>query len=162
MKKNKIQSTHFDKKGSAKMVDVSRKNITNRKATAESNIFMKKETLEMIKRGSHKKGDVLGIARIAGIMGTKKTSELIPLCHPIGIDAVNIEFEINNKNNSIKIICACKTVNKTGIEIETLIGVSVAALTIYDMCKSVDRAMHIGPTLLVHKSGGKSGLYSKK
>ena len=162
MKKNKIQSTHFDKKGAARMVDVSSKNITTRLATAESNIFMKKETLDMIKSGNHKKGDVLGISRVAGIMASKKTSELIPLCHPIGIEAVNIDFKINNKNNSIKITCMCKTINKTGIEIEALTAATVTALTIYDMCKSVDRAMYIGPTLLLHKSGGKSGIFNKK
>ena len=116
----------------------------------------------MIKKGSHKKGDVLAIARIAAIMSTKKTSDLIPLCHPIGVEAVNIDFEIDNKSNNIKIVSTCKTSNKTGIEIEALMAVSISALTIYDMCKSVDRQMYIDKIMLIHKSGGKSGTFNKK
>ena len=128
----------------------------------QERLGMKKTTLEMIKKGAHKKGDVLAIARIAGIMSTKKTSDLIPLCHPIGVEAVNIEFEINNRSNSIKILSSCKTSNKTGIEIEALMAVSISALTIYDMCKSVDKEMHLDAIMLTHKSGGKSGTFNKK
>ncbi len=157
-----MKSTHFDKKGSAKMVDISKKKITTRTAIAQGYIHMKKTTMDMIKKGSHKKGDVLAIARIAAIMSTKKTSDLIPLCHPIGVEAVNIDFEIDNKSNNIKIVSTCKTSNKTGIEIEALMAVSISALTIYDMCKSVDRQMYIDKIMLIHKSGGKSGTFNKK
>ncbi|MAJ24344.1 MAG: cyclic pyranopterin monophosphate synthase MoaC [Rickettsiales bacterium] len=157
-----MKSTHFDNKGAAKMVDVSKKKTTTRIAKAQGHVYMKKTTLEMIKKGAHKKGDVLAIARIAGIMSTKKTSDLIPLCHPIGVEAVNIEFEINNRSNSIKILSSCKTSNKTGIEIEALMAVSISALTIYDMCKSVDKEMHLDAIMLTHKSGGKSGTFNKK
>ena len=157
-----MQSSHFDKKGAAKMVDISKKKITTRIAVAEGFIHMKKTTLDMIQKGLHKKGDVLSIARIAGIMGAKKTSELIPLCHPLNIEAINIDFEINNKANQINVLVNCKTNNKTGIEIEALTAVSICTLTIYDMCKSVDRSMHIDNIRLVHKSGGKSGTYNKK
>ena len=157
-----MKSTHFDNKGAAKMVDVSKKKTTTRIAKAQGHVYMKKTTLEMIKKGAHKKGDVLAIARIAGIMSTKKTSDLIPLCHPIGVEAVNIEFEINNISNSIKILSSCKTSNKTGIEIEALMAVSISALTIYDMCKSVDKEMRLDAIMLTHKSGGKSGTFNKK
>ena len=157
-----MQSSHFDKKGAAKMVDISKKKITTRIAIAEGFIHMKKTTLDMIQKGLHKKGDVLSIARIAGIMGAKKTSELIPLCHPLNIEAINIDFEINNKANQINVLVNCKTTNKTGIEIEALTAVSICTLTIYDMCKSVDRSMHIDNIRLVHKSGGKSGTFNKK
>ena len=157
-----MQSSHFDKKGAAKMVDISKKTITTRIAVAEGFIHMKKTTLDMIQKGLHKKGDVLSIARIAGIMGAKKTSELVPLCHPLNIEAINIDFEINNKANQINVLVNCKTSNKTGIEIEALTAVSICTLTIYDMCKSVDRSMHIDNIRLVHKSGGKSGTYNKK
>ncbi len=157
-----MKSSHFDNKGNAKMVDVSKKKITTRLAKAEGYIFMLSSTLKMIKKGTHKKGDVLSIARIAGIMSAKKTSDLIPLCHPIGIEAINIEFKINETSNNIKVTASCKTSNKTGIEIEALTAVSVSALTIYDMCKSVDRSMCISNVTLLHKSGGKSGTYNKK
>ena len=157
-----MKSTHFDNKGAAKMVDVSKKKTTTRIAKAQGHVYMKKTTLEMIKKGAHKKGDVLAVARVAGIMSTKKTSDLIPLCHPIGVEAVNIEFEINNRSNSIKILSSCKTSNKTGIEIEALMAVSISALTIYDMCKSVDKEMHLDAIMLTHKSGGKSGTFNKK
>tara|TARA_A100001011_G_scaffold393316_1_gene482897 strand:- start:2525 stop:2998 length:474 start_codon:yes stop_codon:yes gene_type:complete len=157
-----MKSSHFDNKGSAKMVDISRKKITSRKASAEAKVFMKKSTLKMVKEGNHKKGDVLAIARIAGIMASKKTSELIPLCHPIGIESVSIDFELNSKGSNIKILASCKTTNKTGIEIEAITAVTITALTIYDMCKSVDREMRIESIMLTHKSGGKSGIYNKK
>ncbi len=157
-----MQSSHFDKKGAAKMVDISKKKITTRIAKAEGFIYMKSATLEMIQKGLHKKGDVLSIARLAGIMGAKKTSDLIPLCHPLGIEAINIDYEINNKSNYVKAMVSCKTTNKTGIEIEALTAVSICILTIYDMCKSVDRGMIINHIMLIHKSGGKSGTFIKQ
>ena len=157
-----MQSSHFDKKGSAKMVDISKKKITSRTAKAEGFIFMKKGTLEMIEKGLHKKGDVLFIARLAGIMAAKKTSDLIPLCHPLSIEGINIDFHINKKYKSIKVMANCKTTNKTGIEIEALTAVSICVLTIYDMCKSVDRGMIIKDIMLTHKSGGKSGDWKRK
>ena len=159
---SKVHSTHFDSKGSAKMVDVSHKKVTTRMASAEAIIAMKKDTLIMILEGNHKKGDVLAVARIAGIIGAKKTSDLIPLCHPIGIETVEINFKFDKKNNTIKITSFCKTINKTGIEIEAMTATSITALTIYDMCKSVDREMYIKSIKLTHKSGGKSGTFDRK
>ena len=157
-----MKSSHFDKKGSARMVDISKKKISSRKSIAKCSVFMKSQTLLMIKEGGHKKGDVLAIARIAGIMSCKKTSNLIPLCHPISIDSVTIDFMLHEKNNSIEIIATCKTSDKTGIEMEALTAVTISGLTVYDMCKSVDKGMHISEIELIHKSGGKSGVYNKK
>ena len=153
--------THFDNDGKAIMVDISEKNVTERLASAISSISMNKETLNMIKNGSAKKGDVLGIARIAGIMAAKKTSELIPLCHPVSLSSVSINFEIDDSMNSINIICSCKLNGKTGLEMEALTAASIAALTIYDMCKAVDREMTITKTQLTYKSGGKSGTFKR-
>ena len=153
--------THFDNDGKAIMVDISDKNITERLASAISSISMNEQTLNMIKSGNAKKGDVLGIARIAGIMAAKKTSELIPLCHPISLSSVSIDFEIDDNTNSINIICNCKLNGKTGLEMEALTAVSIAALTIYDMCKAVDREMTITKTQLTYKSGGKSGTFKR-
>ena len=157
-----MKSSHFDNKGSARMIDISKKKISKRTAIACSKIFMKKNTFEMIKDGNHKKGDVLAIARIAAIMSVKKTHDLIPLCHPINIEAVEINFKLNRKDFSIESLVTCKTTNKTGIEMEALTAASVAALTIYDMCKSVDKSMIINSIMLVHKSGGRTGTYNKK
>ena len=156
-----MKSSHFDNKGSARMVDISKKKISKRTAIACSKVFMKKNTFEMIKDENHKKGDVLAIARIAAIMSVKKTHDLIPLCHPINIEAVEINFKLNRKNFSLETLVTCKTTNKTGIEMEALTAASVAALTIYDMCKSVDKTMKIESIMLVHKSGGRSGTYNK-
>ena len=153
--------THFDNDGKAIMVDISDKNVTERLASAISSISMNEQTLNMIKSGNAKKGDVLGIARIAGIMAAKKTSELIPLCHPISLSSVTIDFEIDENTNSINIICNCKLNGKTGLEMEALTAVSIAALTIYDMCKAVDREMTITKTQLTYKSGGKSGTFKR-
>ncbi|MDB9972075.1 cyclic pyranopterin monophosphate synthase MoaC [Alphaproteobacteria bacterium] len=160
MKKNN-KFTHFDNDGKAIMVDISDKNVTERLASAISSISMNKQTLNMIKSSSAKKGDVIGIARIAGIMAAKKTSELIPLCHPISLSSVTIDFEIDDNTNSINIICNCKLNGKTGLEMEALTAVSIAALTIYDMCKAVDREMTITKTQLTYKSGGKSGTFKR-
>jgi cyclic pyranopterin phosphate synthase len=123
---------------------------------------MKKNTFEMIRNGNHKKGDVLAIARIAAIMSVKKTHELIPLCHPINVEAVEVDFKLNKKNFSVESIISCKTTNKTGIEMEALTAASVAALTIYDMCKSVDKGMKVDSIMLLHKSGGRTGTFNKK
>ena len=157
-----MKSSHFDNKGLARMVDISSKKISKRIAIASSKIFMKKNTFEMIRDGNHKKGDVLAIARIASIMSVKKTHELIPLCHPINVEAVEVDFKLNKKNFSVESIISCKTTNKTGIEMEALTAASVAALTIYDMCKSVDKGMKIDSIILIHKSGGRTGTYNKK
>ena len=152
--------THFDNSGNARMVDVSEKNKTERVAIAVSKIKVSKETLELIKEGKIGKGDVLGVARVAGIMASKQTSNLIPMCHPLMISSCNIDFEINDEENSIEIKATVKIVDKTGVEMEALTGVSIAALTIYDMCKAVDKRMVIGDIHLVKKLGGKSGEFN--
>ncbi len=151
--------THFNAKGEAHMVNVGDKAVTQRVAVAGGEIHMKPGTLSMIIEGSHKKGDVLGIARVAGIMACKKTSELVPLCHPIGLTHAEIDFEIDRQCN--KVICKARTetLSQTGVEMEALTAVQVALLTIYDMCKAVDRAMRIEGVRLLEKSGGKSGVY---
>jgi cyclic pyranopterin phosphate synthase len=143
------------------MVDVGDKAETKRSATASGLISMKKDTLEKIISGDAKKGDVLGIARIAGIQATKKTSELIPLCHPLGLTHVSVDFSIDKKTNRISCSATAETTGKTGVEMEALTAVTVALLTIYDMCKAVDRGMEIGNVLLDKKSGGKSGTWDR-
>ena len=152
--------THLDEKGQARMVDVSAKGVTTRQARACGRIVMTAETLSMITQGRAKKGDVLAAARIAGIMAAKKTHELIPLCHPLLISGVTVEFTPDEKTHAIVVEATVKVEGKTGVEMEALTAVSVACLTIYDMCKSADRAMRIGDIRLVEKSGGKSGHYS--
>lgn len=154
--------THFDNSGNARMVDVSEKNETARVAIAVSKIRVSKETLCLIEAGKIGKGDVLGVARVAGIMASKQTSNLIPMCHPLMITSCNVDFDINREENYIKITATVKIVDKTGVEMEALTGVSVAALTIYDMCKAVDKDMIISDIMLQHKSGGKSGEYIRK
>lgn len=151
--------THFNKQGRPKMVDVSEKDVTHRVAIARGKISMKTETLNKIVSGDMKKGDVLSTAQIGGIMGGKMTSSIIPMCHNIMINGLNINFEIDEKNNSIIIESTAKTDSKTGIEMEALTAVSIAALTIYDMCKAIDRSMEISDIKLIEKSGGKSGKY---
>ncbi len=152
--------THLDDKGQARMVDVSGKDVTTRLATAKGRITMTAETLAMIGEGRAKKGDVLAAARIAGIMAAKKTHELIPLCHPLLIAGVTVDFTPDAKASAIDVEATVKVEGKTGVEMEALTAVSVACLTIYDMCKSADRAMRIGDIRLVEKSGGKSGHYT--
>ena len=152
--------THFNEQGHAVMVDVSEKADTMREATAMGRIRMSKECFEKVKTGGMKKGDVLGTARIAGIMGAKNNSMLIPLCHPIAMTKCDVEFELDEKNSSIMAICTTACVGKTGVEMEAMTGVSVALLTIYDMCKALDRGMEIGQIHLLEKSGGKSGHYT--
>ena len=150
---------HFDSDGKAIMVDVGAKPITERTASAEANIVMSSETLLMIKEGGHKKGDVLGVARLAGIMAAKKTSSLIPLCHPLALTSITVDLECVPEENLVKILSTCKLSGQTGVEMEALTSASIAALTIYDMCKSVDRSMKITDVRLLHKSGGKSGTF---
>lgn len=152
--------THFDNSGNARMVDVSEKNKTERVAIAVSKIKVSKETLELIKEGKIGKGDVLGVARIAGIMASKQTSNLIPMCHPLMISSCNIDFEINDEENSIEIKATVKIVDKTGVEMEALTAATISALTIYDMCKAIDKRMVIECTHLLKKTGGKSGEFN--
>ncbi len=151
--------THFDEAGNAHMVDVGDKSITHRVAEAAGEIRMEPETFAMVAAGTHKKGDVLGIARVAGIMATKRTSDLIPLCHPIGLTKVAVEFELGHDAHVIHCWCRTETRGQTGVEMEALAGVQVALLTIYDMCKAVDRGMVIDQVRLMAKSGGKSKDY---
>jgi cyclic pyranopterin phosphate synthase len=149
--------THFDAGGNAVMVDVSAKPVTDRTATARARVVMNAETLAMIEAGTAKKGDVLGVARLAGIMAAKRTAELIPLCHPLPITAVVIELTPDRSGGAVEIAATVRTTGQTGVEMEALTAASVAALTVYDMCKSVDRGMRIEGLRVVHKAGGKSG-----
>jgi len=149
--------THFDESGQAHMVNVGDKASTHRIAVAAGKISMLPETFKMVEAGTHKKGDVLGIARIAGIQASKKTAELIPLCHPLALTHVGLEFQLNTKENSIACQVRAETTGPTGVEMEALTAVQVALLTIYDMCKAVDRGMVMGDIYLLEKSGGKSG-----
>lgn len=149
--------THFDEKGNARMVDVSEKKETKRVALAKGAIKVSKEIINRIKEGTIEKGDVLGVARIAGIMGSKATSSIIPMCHPLMINGANVDFEIDDVNSKIIIYGTVKTTGKTGVEMEALTAVSIAALTIYDMCKAIDKSMVIENVHLISKKGGKSG-----
>ena len=151
--------THFDAKGDAIMVDVSGKPETERVATAAATVLMKPQTLELILKGGVKKGDVLAVARLAGIMAAKRTPDLIPLCHPLALASVTVELSPDSKRNAVDIVATCKLRGRTGVEMEALTAVSVAALTVYDMCKAVDRGMTITDLRLLHKSGGKSDTY---
>ena len=148
---------HFNDQGQAHMVDVSSKKITSRIAVAKASIIMNSDTLEIIINGSAKKGDVLGIARTAGIMAAKKTSELIPLCHPLPITSVNIDLNIEPSKNSVEITATVKTTGQTGVEMEALTAANITALTIYDMVKAVDKTMKITDIRVTLKDGGKSG-----
>lgn len=149
--------THFDHKGNAIMVDVSDKTPTHRIATAQGSIHVCPQVMSAIVAGTSKKGDVLGVARIAGIMATKRTSDLIPMCHPLNLNKATVDFELEEETGTITALCTVKVSGKTGVEMEALTGVSVALLTIYDMCKAIDKSMVMGNIHLVHKSGGKSG-----
>ena len=151
--------THFDADGQAHMVDVSQKDHTDRTAVAGAGIKMAHDTFSLIQLGSAKKGDVLGVARLAGIMGAKKTSELIPLCHPLAISKVSLDFEYDGALPGVQITATIKTTGHTGVEMEALSAASVAALTIYDMVKAADKGMEIGGVRLLLKEGGKSGRY---
>lgn len=149
--------SHINEKGDAQMVDVSDKASTNREAKARAIVSMKAETLELIVSGSHKKGDVIAVAKIAGIQAAKKCSELIPLCHPLMLSKVSVDINPNNEKSCIEIQATAKLKGTTGVEMEALTAASIAALTIYDMCKAVDRFMHIDNVQLLEKKGGKSG-----
>ena len=143
------------------MVDVSAKDATERTATARGSVFMQPETLALITSDGVKKGDVLSVAQLAGIMGAKKTPELIPLCHPLSLSSVKVDLICDPNRNAVDITATCKLVSKTGVEMEALTAVSVAALTVYDMCKAVDRSMRLSDIRLIHKEGGKLGTYSE-
>ena len=151
--------SHFDADGAAHMVDVSDKKFTSRIATAKGRIYMAPETLAMVMQGSAKKGDVLGVARLAGIMGAKKTPDLIPLCHPLPITKVAVDLVPNVAENCVEIEATVKTTGQTGVEMEALTAVNITALTVFDMVKAVDKAMIISDIRVVLKDGGKSGLY---
>ena len=154
--------THLDESGAARMVDVGSKAATAREAVAQGTIRMQAATLALIVTGGHKKGDVLAVARIAGIMAAKKTAELIPLCHPIALTRVEVELHADEKENTIHCRATAATVGPTGVEMEALTAVQVALLTIYDMCKAVDRGMTITDVGLVSKTGGKSGSWKRE
>ncbi len=151
--------THFDAEGKARMVDVSDKAETERVAVAKGLVVMQPETLALVREGGVKKGDVLSVARLAGIMGAKRTPELIPLCHPLALTSVGLDLALVPERSAVEITATCKLKGRTGVEMEALTAVSVAALTVYDMCKAVDRGMQITDLRLVRKTGGKSGTY---
>ncbi len=153
------QLTHLDAEGHARMVDVTDKAITQRVAVAEAFIVMQPQTLRLIIEGGHKKGDVLAVARIAGIQAAKKCAELIPLCHPLLLSSIAVECEPDSDNRRVVIRATCKLAGQTGVEMEALTAASIAALTIYDMCKAVDKTMEIGGVRVLEKRGGKSGDY---
>jgi len=159
--KRRKKLTHFDSDGNAIMVDVSDKKATAREAVAKGTVNMDRATLKMIEKGTNKKGDVLAVAQIAGIQGAKRASDLIPLCHPLSLSSVKVDLEIDRETSAVHITATCKLVGQTGVEMEALAAVSAAALTVYDMCKAVDRAMHITNIRLVKKSGGKSGTFEQ-
>ncbi len=154
--------THFDEQGNAYMVDVSDKDITKRSAVAQGTIKLSEEAMEAVLGHKIKKGDVLTVAQVAGIMGTKRTSELIPMCHPIALTNAKVEFDVDAEACEITATCTAVTEGKTGVEMEALIGVSIALLTVYDMCKAIDKSMTIKDIHLVSKTGGKSGDFIKE
>jgi cyclic pyranopterin phosphate synthase len=151
--------SHIDADGKAVMVDVSDKDVTERTASAAGSVLMAAETMRLVQEGGVKKGDVLSVARLAGIMGAKKTPELIPLCHPLALNAIDVDLVLDPERNAIDITATCRVAGRTGVEMEALTAVAVAALTIYDMCKAVDRGMRLTDIRLVRKSGGRSGDY---
>jgi len=160
MKKKAL--THFDKSGNAHMVDVGAKEITERVAIARATVTMQAATIKLIQTRTAKKGDVLAVAQLAGIMAAKKTSDLIPLCHPLALSSVDLKLTVDAKRHAVDIEATCKLKGRTGVEMEALTAASVAALTVYDMCKAVDRGMVISDVKLVHKSGGKSGVFNAR
>ena len=153
---------HFDQDGNAIMVDISRKEITERVAVASCDVLVREETMALILKGNIKKGDVLSVARLAGILGAKKTPDLIPLCHPLALSSAEIDLRCDEKQNIIEITSRCKINGRTGVEMEALTAVSVAALTIYDMCKAVDKGIKITNIRLLEKVGGKSGQWREQ
>lgn len=153
---------HFDEAGNAVMVDVTEKGDTVRSATARGRILMNREVFEAVKAGTAAKGDVLGVARVAGIMAAKRTSDLIPMCHPLMLTKVTVDFSMDEDKSWIEAVCTVRLTGKTGVEMEALTGVTVTLLTIYDMCKAMDRSMVIQDICLMEKSGGKSGHYERQ
>ena len=156
------QLTHLDDRGAARMVDVGDKAVTERIAVAAAAVSMQSTTMALLEQGAHKKGDVLAVARIAGIQAAKKCADLIPLCHPLMLTSVEVSFDLEPTRNRVNIEARCKVSGKTGVEMEALTAVSVAALTIYDMCKAVDRGIEIGGIALLQKEGGKSGAWRRE
>jgi cyclic pyranopterin phosphate synthase len=154
--------THIDETGAARMVDVGDKSSTSRVAVAAASVRMQPDTLSLIASGEHGKGDVLAVSRVAGIQAAKKCFELIPLCHPLMLDAVEVRFELDEDTSCVRIEASCRVTGKTGVEMEALTAATVAALTIYDMCKAVDRGMVIGGVALLRKEGGKSGRWVRE
>lgn len=154
--------THLDEEGRARMVDVGGKDVTERRATARAEIHMQPETLRLILSGGHKKGDVFAVARIAGIQAAKKCADLIPLCHPLMLSAVEVDLQADEANSRVIVLATCKLAGRTGVEMEALTAASVAALTVYDMCKAVDRGMVIASLQLMEKAGGKSGNWERQ
>jgi cyclic pyranopterin phosphate synthase len=153
--------THLDKEGKAKMVDISEKPLTQREAVAKGSVCMKPETLRLIEDKKVPKGDVLCVSRVAGIMAAKRTSEVIPMCHPLNITSVDIKLNLDSKKNKVDIEACVKILGRTGVEMEALTAVSAAALTIYDMCKAIDKEMVISDIMLIEKRGGRSGVYKR-
>jgi len=151
--------THLDEKGKARMVDVSGKRVTTRTAEAGARVLMKASTLRLILEGGVEKGDVLAVARVAGIMAAKRTSEIIPMCHPVAVTSVEIDFRVEEETPAIAVLARAKTRDRTGVEMEALTGAAAAALAIYDMCKAVDRAMTVSDLRLLKKAGGRSGTF---
>ena len=160
--KRKAALTHFDEGGNARMVDVGDKEITERVAVARASVTMQPATLKLIATRKAAKGDVLAVAQLAGIMAAKKTPDLIPLCHPLALNSVDVKLTLDGRRNAVDIEATCRLKGRTGVEMEALTAASVAALTVYDMCKSVDRGMVISGVRLLHKSGGKSGTYEAR
>jgi len=154
--------SHINDQGRAKMVDVSHKEETNREAIASGCVYMKKETLDRINEGTMIKGDVLSVAQVAGIMGAKSTSSIIPMCHPIMISGCDISFKLDFEKNRVEIVAIVKNSGQTGVEMEALTAVTIAGLTIYDMCKAIDKEMIISEVMLLKKTGGKSGIFASK
>jgi len=163
MKQKKAKAlTHFDARGNAHMVDVGAKEITERIAVARASVSMQPATFRLIKDKKAAKGDVLAVAQLAGIMAAKKTPDLIPLCHPLALNSVDVKLSLDAKRHAVDIEATCRLKGRTGVEMEALTAASVAALTVYDMCKAVDRGMVISDIRLLHKSGGKSGTYEAR
>jgi cyclic pyranopterin monophosphate synthase len=160
MTRSKKALTHFDEGGNARMVDIGAKEVTERVAVARASVRMQPATLKLIRDKKAAKGDVLSVAQLAGIMAAKKTPDLIPLCHPLALNSVAVKLTLDGKRNAVDIEATCRLRGRTGVEMEALTAASVAALTVYDMCKSVDRGMVISDVRLLHKSGGKSGTYN--
>ena len=154
---SKSRLTHFDKKGGARMVDVSNKDVTERVAVAKGSVTMKRATLDLVRKGKAKKGDVLAVARLAGIMGAKRTSDLVPLTHPLELSSVTVDLRCDKNRNAVDITATCKLKGRTGVEMEALTAVAVAALTVYDMLKALDKSIEIQDVYLLEKTGGKSG-----